>query len=98
MLNVCRTSAPSILTLYTFGKLPPADDRLTRPQPDAGCDAHQHGTHIFHHVYMEYGLLIVGINTIAGMMSHHWTWYGKGFAHISIPLYHPIIEIVILIE
>lgn len=88
--NVCGIVGGA---LQAFDKLAPTHHRFTRIQPNRRCYTDQHGAHILDHEYDKYWTrLVLMVSAI------EWARYGENYAHILIPLQHPCIEIVILVE
>lgn len=82
-----------LLALQSLHKVAPADHGLAGVQPDTGRHPHQHGAQILHHVDLEDGTCL------------RCTWrpgsragYGEGFTDVAMPLNHPLVEVVILVE
>lgn len=82
-----------LLALQSLDKVAPADHGLAGVEPHARGDAHQHGAQIFHHIYLKDGPRL-GCARRPGSRAG----YGEGFADVAMPLNHPLVEVVILVE
>lgn len=82
-----------LLALQSLHKVAPADHGLAGVQPDTGRDPHQHGAQVFHHVYLEDGPCLGRTRRPCSRAG-----YGEGLADVAMPLNHPLVEVVILVE
>lgn len=91
-LNIRLSSRPCARSLQPFNEHSPADHRFTRVQPHAGRHTDQHRAHILEHKDLENGPRFITIRTLirAG--------YRKDFAHVTIPLDHPVVKEIIFVE
>lgn len=91
LLNIRLSSRPAVCALQSFDEHSPTDDRLAGVQPDAGRDAHKHRTNVFEHKYMEQR------SRFGGIWLNVRTRNREYFAHVAVPLNHPVVKIVIFV-
>lgn len=93
ILDIRLGPRAGLLALQSLHKVAPADHGLAGVEPDTRGNAHQHGAQIFNHIYLKDGTCLGCARRSCGRAG-----YGEGFADVAMPLDHPLVEIIILIE
>lgn len=79
-------------SLQPFDKQPPTDHRLAGVQPHAARHADQHRAHILQHEHLKVR------PSLGAARPPIRARYREHFAHVPIPLHHPVVEVVVLVE